>query len=176
MVMAGLAVVASSAGAYAAVSKTFSDGTHVIGKEVPAGTYRTRGGATCYWARLKSFSGSVSAIAANDNSSGPAVVTIARTDKGFQSNRCGTWTSNLKRMSKRLTKITPGTFIVKTDIAPGTYRSKGGSSCYWARLRSFGGGLSAIIANGNATGAAVVTIAAGDKGFKSQRCAIWTRI
>lgn len=160
----------------AAVLKTFGDGTHVVGKDVPAGTYRTRGGANCYWARLKSFSGSVSAILANANTSGPAVVTIARTDKGFESARCGTWTSNLGRISKSKIKITQGTFIVKTDIAPGTYRSRGGSSCYWARLKSFSGELSAIIANGNATGSVVVTIAPSDKGFTSARCGTWTRL
>jgi hypothetical protein len=32
-----------------------------------------------------------------------------------------------------------GTFIVRTDVAPGTYRSRGGDGCYWARLRTTAG-------------------------------------
>jgi hypothetical protein len=67
-----------------------------------------------------------------------------------------------------------GTFIVRTDIAPGTYRARG-SGCYWARLRAFTGELGAIIANGNPRGQAIVTIKASDRGFTSTRCGTWTR-
>src|ERR1700723_393964 len=30
---------------------------------------------------------------------------------------------------------TNGTFVVNTDIVPGTYRTDGKDACYWARLR-----------------------------------------
>ena len=60
------------------------------------------------------------------------------------------------------------------DIAPGTYFAKG-KGCYFARLRDFTGGVNSIIANGNPIGRAIVTISRSDKGFKSERCGIWSR-
>jgi hypothetical protein len=70
-----------------------------------------------------------------------------------------------------------GTLVVGTDIEPGTYRSTSTESCYWARLRSFSGTGNNIIANEFVTsGTAIVTIQAGDVGFKSERCGPWERI
>jgi hypothetical protein len=123
---------------------------------------------------LRSFSGQLNSIIANENASGPAVATIKRTDRGFESARCGTWTSNLSRITQSKTRFGPGTYIVRTDIAPGAYRARG-SGCYWARLRAFTGELNAIIANGNPTGQIVVTIARSDRGFTSSRCGTWSR-
>lgn len=175
-VLASGALMAFVAGASSSTRFTFGDGMHRVGRDVPAGTYRAPNARSgCYWARLKSFSGNLDAIIANGNANGPAIVTIGRRDAGFESTRCGRWTSNLRRITKSKTRFGPGTFIVGTDIAPGTYRGRGGS-CYWARLRSFGGTLNSVIANGNGTGGSViVTINRGDKGFESSRCGTWTR-
>jgi len=155
--------------------KTFGEGTQRIGIDIAPGTYRSRGGDGCYWARLSSFSGSLYSILANANPTGPTIVTINRTDKGFESSACGTWTSNLGRITKSTTSFGQGEFIVGTDIAPGTYRSRGGDGCYWARLRSFSGGLNSIIANANPAGTTIVTISRTDRGFESAGCATWTR-
>jgi hypothetical protein len=73
------------------------------------------------------------------------------------------------------TKFGQGTFIVGTDIQPGTYKSTLGESCYWERLSNFGGTLGGIIAN-NFGGKAIVTIRSSDKGFHSSRCGTWTKI
>jgi hypothetical protein len=176
-----LLVGAIAVGVLATVAPTalplnkFGEGTQRVGRDVAPGTYRSRGGDGCYWARLRSFSGGVNAILANANPSGPTLVTIKRTDKGFESSSCATWTSNLSRITKSKTRFGEGAFIVRTDIAPGTYRSRGGNGCYWARLRSFSGGVTSIIANANPTGASVVTIGRTDKGFESSSCATWTR-
>lgn len=70
--------------------------------------------------------------------------------------------------------FTDGTWRVGVDIAPGTYQASSTSSCYWARLRGFSGGLGDVIANANYVG--IVTIAAGDVGFQSSRCVSWARI
>ena len=71
----------------------FGDGTWQVGKDIQPGTYRTRKGSRgCYYARLNGFSGDTSDILANDNTDNPTVVTIAPTDTGFESTRCGTWT------------------------------------------------------------------------------------
>ncbi|MGC3905692.1 hypothetical protein ACYB2S_13715 [Corynebacterium variabile] len=69
-----------------------------------------------------------------------------------------------------------GTHAVGTDIQPGTYRSSGSDMCYWERLSGFGGQLEDIIANGNPSGQAIVTIAPTDVAFKSQRCGTWEMV
>lgn len=74
------------------------------------------------------------------------------------------------------TSFSDGIYIVGTDIQPGTYKSSGGSSCYYERLSGFGGTLDEIIANEIARGTAIVTIAASDAGFKSERCGTWSLI
>ena len=64
-----------------------------------------------------------------------------------------------------------GTYQVGTDIQPGTYRTREGSpNCYWERLRNFSGGLNGILANGNTSAPAVVTIEQTDAGFHSEGC------
>jgi len=68
------------------------DGTFLVPGDVKPGTYRTTGGEGCYWARLKDASGDMGGILANDNVTGPTVVTIRRTDGAFQTSRCGDWT------------------------------------------------------------------------------------
>jgi hypothetical protein len=167
----------SSVSAAAFNDRRFDEGTHRIGKsDVLPGTYRSLGGDTCYWSRLKNFSGEIGGILANEIASGPTVATIMATDRGFDSTGCARWTSNLKRITKSRTSFGEGIYIVKTDIAPGTYRSKAGADCYWARLRNFTGGtISGVIANGIGSAHPVVTIKATDKGFKSSGCGTWTR-
>lgn len=70
---------------------SFGDGTWIVGSDIPAGTYRTSGSDSCYWERLSGFGGTFAEIIANANPDGQVVVTILPTDKGFTSERCGTW-------------------------------------------------------------------------------------
>ena len=127
-------------------------------------------------ARLRDFEASGGSILSNGNAARPSVVTIAASDKGFETSRCGDWTTNLKRITVSETSFGEGTFIVNIDLAPGTYRSAGADGCYWARLKSFAGGIDGIRANGNPTGSAVVTIAASDRGFESNGCGRWSKL
>lgn len=69
-----------------------------------------------------------------------------------------------------------GTYVVGTDIQPGTYRSVNNSECYWARLNDTSGSVDSIVANDNVTGQAVVTISSSDKAFESERCSQWIKI
>jgi hypothetical protein len=115
-------------------------------------------------------------ILANANANGPAIVTIESTDAGFQSQRCGTWTQDLSAITESKTSFDEGTYIVNTDIDPGTYRNSGSTGCYYVRLSGFSGGMEGIIANQNSNEPAVVTIAPTDAGFQSQRCGTWTRV
>ena len=102
----------------------------------------------CYWERLRGFSGSFDDIIANDITNVSAIVTVSPTDKGFHTSGCGTWTSNLSPItSSPSAPLLGGTYIVGSDIAPGTWKSSGGSGCYWARLSGFSGTIGNIIAN-----------------------------
>lgn len=155
----------------------FKDGNYIVGTDIQPGTYRTRTSSSgCYYARLSGFSGSLEEIIANENANGPAVIMIAPTDKGFKSSRCGTWTQDLSAITTSPTSFGDGIYIVGTDIQPGTYKSTGGSGCYYARLNGFTGTLDDILANENTDGPAIVTIAVGDKGFKSARCGTWSKV
>jgi hypothetical protein len=147
---------------------TIDDGTWIVGDEIRPGTYRLREPALfCYWARLNGFGGGLNAIIANDNVTGYGVVTIRSTDRGFETSGCGTWSRDLSQVTDSRTRFGEGTFIVGTDLRPGTYRATGGDFCYWARLRDFRGQLGSIIANGLSEGRAIVTIRSTDRGFES---------
>jgi hypothetical protein len=60
-----------------------------------------------------------------------------------------------------------GIFLVGKDVQPGTYKSDGGSGCYWGRQDSAGN----TIANNIGDGPSVVTIQPGDFAIKTQSCA-----
>jgi hypothetical protein len=67
-----------------------------------------------------------------------------------------------------------GIYIVGTDIAPGTYRTKTATDgCYWARLNSFSGDDN-IIANNYGDGWQIVTISSTDTAFETTGCGAWT--
>ena len=162
--------------AIASPTLAFGGGTKRVGVDISPGTYRTRTSVSdCYWERLKGFSGNLSDIIANDFSTGYQVVTIKSTDKGFNSSRCSNWSSDLSQVTASKTKFGQGTFIVGTDIQPGTYKSSTGGSCYWARLSNFLGTLSSILANHYGS-QGLVTIRSTDKGFQSSRCGTWTKV
>ena len=73
-----------------------------------------------------------------------------------------------------------GTYVVGSDIKPGTYRSErpqGGlvTSCYWARLSGTSGEAKNIIAHNATNGQTTVTIAATDKVFTTTGCKAWKK-
>jgi len=76
-----------------APTTTISEGIFKVNTEVKPGTYKTTADDGCYFARLKGFSGDAGEIIANGvKSSGEqAIVTIEKTDVGFDSSNCGTW-------------------------------------------------------------------------------------
>ncbi|MDQ1293655.1 MAG: hypothetical protein QG608_1536 [Actinomycetota bacterium] len=69
-----------------------------------------------------------------------------------------------------------GVFLVGKEVRPGTYRTSGGATCYWARLRATDGTLESIIANGVPSAQAVVTVQASDKAFDTANCGVWERV
>jgi hypothetical protein len=153
---------------------SFGSGTKVVGSGITAGRYLTTTAKDCYWERLSGFTGSFNEIIANENPSGThAIVDILSTDRGFNSNRCGTW---IPFTPSPPASFGEGTFAIGSEMPAGTWTATFTTSCYWSRLSSFDGTLDSIIANANPTGSAVVTILPTDVGFLSSRCGIWTKI
>ena len=70
--------------------------------------------------------------------------------------------------------IEDGTWEVGADIAPGTYRAKGGGSCYWEILKGppKGDNLDNIEENDVASSNVVVTLSHG-QWFKTNDCGTW---
>ncbi len=152
-------------------------GNYIVGTDIQSGTYRTRVGSSgCYYSRLSGFGGDLSDILSNEMTDYPSVVTISLSDKGFKTVRCATWTTDLSAITQSKTSFGNGVFITNTDFVPGTYRSTGGSGCYYSRLSGFSGELGDVIANEMTDSSAIVTIPSSDKGFKSVRCGTWTKI
>jgi len=70
--------------------------------------------------------------------------------------------------------IADGTWQVGSDVAPGTYRAKGGDSCYWAILNGPPRGDSDNIEeNGGFTANVVVTLSDG-QWFETNDCGDWS--
>ncbi|MET8152732.1 hypothetical protein ACIBSW_20965 [Actinoplanes sp. NPDC049668] len=75
---------------------TFGEGTWAVDIDIAPGTYAVTVPADssgCYWERMKSLSGGLGGIVANNNvdAGSRATVTIKSSDKGFKSSGCGTW-------------------------------------------------------------------------------------
>ena len=97
-------------------------------------------------------------------------------DKAFKTDSgCGTWFQTERRGLQA--NITPGMWVVRSQVNPGTYRATVSSGCYWERLRHFEGTLGGIIANDfvSSAGQQLVEIRASDVGFQSNdACGTWT--
>lgn len=81
-----------------------------------------------------------------------------------------------------VTSFADGVYDVGTgagQVPAGKYKTTvpaNAIGCYWERLSGTGGTFDEIIANGNGTKGAplTVTIAATDKAFKTERCGTWS--
>lgn len=85
---------AVTAGKAAAPKTTMSgDGMYKVGTDILPGTYKSAGSTdgNCYWERSKDALHGVDSITANDNVTGSAVVTIARSDGYFKTSGCADW-------------------------------------------------------------------------------------
>lgn len=151
----------------------FGTGMFMINYEVAPGTYMADG-TNCYWSRLRDFSGESTGLITNELSSGKQIVTIAPTDIGFNSSRCGRWVP-FASSGPPTQSFADGTFAVNTDIVPGTY-SASGQGCYWARLSGFSGESPNLITNHFGSGPTTVAISPSDVGFKTHGCGTWVRI
>lgn len=151
----------------------FGDGTLLVGSELAPGRWTSEG--DCYWERLSGVGGTFDEIITNDNPSGQAIVDIAPSDAAFNSSRCGRWTVYAPPAAPADT-FGDGDWAVNEQIAPGTYRSDGATTCYWERASGFGHTFEEIIANDLPAGQPIVEIASGDVRFTSSGCGTWSRI
>ena len=160
---------------------TFGPGQYRVGVNLQAGRYYTDPVYGCYWERLSGFGGSLGEIIANNfvgYDAGQQIVDIRSTDYAFSTDGdCATWYSTPRRGLQA--SITPGMWLVGSQVTPGTYMSYVGYGCYWERLRNFDGTLSAIIANDyvDTPGYRYVQVSAGDVGFQTDGdCGTWQRV
>lgn len=154
---------------------SFSSGTKAVGASgIAPGRYMTTSASSCYWERLRGFSGTIDDILANDNSPGRhVVVDIKASDVGFSSSRCGVW---YPYKPAPPSTVGDGIWVVRDEMQPGLWSATFTTSCYWARLSGFSGDLDDIVANANPTGSAIVRIETSDVGFISTRCGTWSKI
>jgi hypothetical protein len=160
---------------------SFGPGQYRVGSDIPVGRYYSDPNDGCHYQRVKGFGGS-SADVITDNfvqfNAAQWVVDLSATDTGFITDaNCGAWFTTPREGLK--VTITPGLWVIGTQITPGTYRTDSSApACYWARLSNFGGGTEGIIANNlaNSAGPQIVTIASTDVGFSSNvECGTWMR-
>jgi hypothetical protein len=160
---------------------TFGSGQYLVGKDIAPGRYFADPPSSgCYWERERGLGGSVSDILANDFvgfNAGQLIVEILPGDLAFKTDAdCGTW-FNTPRAGTQST-LSPGTWLVGSQVSAGTYRTAAVSGCYWERLRDFTGNLNAIIANDfvASAGQQLVAIAGSDVGFSTDDdCGTWSR-
>lgn len=66
------------------------DGVWTVGKEIKRGTYRSDGGATCYWSRKGELAGNLYSLESRYGN-GPQVVVLAAADTEFVTGGCASW-------------------------------------------------------------------------------------
>lgn len=71
-----------------------------------------------------------------------------------------------------------GTFVVGSEVQPGTYKTEGvdGFACHYARLADTSGEPQAIIAYDIPQGPSTVTIEDSDGAFETSGCQPWTKV
>lgn len=160
---------------------SFGPGRRLIGIEIVPGRYYSDPADGCYWERQRGLSGTLADVIANMFIGFDArqwIVDILSSDRAFQGDAdCGTW-FNTPRHGVQ-SSISPGMWLVRDQITPGTYRANAGYGCYWERLRNFTGTTDAIIDNEfvSTPGTEFVSISPIDTGFDADDdCGSWTRL
>jgi hypothetical protein len=150
---------------------TFADGDHAVGTAIAVGRYRAPGSANCSWTRR-----TTQQVVGSWTGRGPAVIDILGTDAAVAASGCGTFSmlpAAPTTPPPPAASLGEGTWIVGTDIAPGSWSTAGGPSCTWTRVRDFLGTPESVVEQGTATSAATVALDASVAGFVTQGCT-WT--
>ena len=173
----------SVAGSFYSPSLSVGPGTYRVGAppNLPAGRYYTDPAPGCYWERLSGLGDTLSQIIANnfiDYDAGQTIVDIRSTDYAFSTvGNCARWDTTPRRGLQA--NITPGMWLVGSQVTPGLYMSSVNAGCHWERLSNFDGTPSAIIANDSldTPGVQYVQVSASDVGFQTNGdCGTWLRV
>lgn len=155
-------------------------GIFAVGRDVAAGTYRTRTGAPqCTWARLRTDfeDGTAEDILSFAITDLPTVTTIKPTDPFFGTDGCATWTADLSPITASPTApFGDGTWIVGSDIAAGTWESSDPGDCTWGRLSNFSSDAGSLIEFHPSLPEGKVVIQPSDAGFYADGCGTWTKV
>lgn len=161
---------------------TFGAGQYLVNSEIIAGRYYSDPVSGCYFERQRGLGGNLSDIIANEfigYNAGQWIVDISGTDLAFETDSdCGTWFLNSPRRGFAA-NITPGMWVVGSQITPGVYRAAAKYGCYWERLSDFSNTLDGVLANDfvSADGSQLVEIRSTDVGFDSDDdCGTWTPV
>ena len=178
---------------------SFRGGQWIVGDEVLPGRYFTDPDSGCFWQRRSGFSVGYLAgraallpfesppdfdyIAGRELrfDSAQEIVDIQTSDAAFRSrSECGEWRTEPPHAGTQ-EPIRPGTWLVGSQIAPGTYRASAKYLCYWARVSGFGAGQEDVVEEGlvetDAGAELTVTLQASDAGFTTDDdCGPWTRV
>jgi hypothetical protein len=112
-------------------SHVIEPGTYLVGKELPAGTYRVEQ----YWARLDANQ----EIIDNDVvDKGLTVVNVQPTDVYIKFDGQALAIVNSKPIDPAANGYTDGTYLVGYDLQPGRYRIAKAQGAYFARLDAKG--------------------------------------
>ena len=160
---------------------SFGAGTWRVNEDIAPGRYFTNPVYGCYWERLLGLSGALSDIIANEFlgfDSGQEIVDVRESDLAFKSNGdCATWELNPFPGPPSGT-ITPGRWLVGSQVAAGMYTATIARGCYYEIVRSFGGNLYEIIGNEffDEPTRVTLTIDVSVTGFfTGGDCGTWTR-
>ena len=163
---------------------SFGDGTHVVGSDIAPGRYRAHDPGECTWQRLGGFSGTQQLAMGGgewhsqnyDAEMAPlAIVDIAPSDAGFDTQSCGTWSSDLSPVETQ--KFGDGTYLVGLELSPGRYQASAWDGCHWIRLGGFSGTVDDRLESKRSQlrddYTPPVVILPSDAGFFSDRCGTW---
>ena len=161
---------------------TFGAGTWHVGTDINPGRYFTNPIRACYWERLSGLSGQLVDVIANGFipfDSGQEIVDVGGSDLAFKPDaECGTWGTS-PAGSVPAGQITPGRWLIGSQVPAGTYRATVPRGCYYEGVRSFGGTLDEIIANNflDAPTRLTLTIDSSVTGFYTDDdCGTWNLI
>jgi hypothetical protein len=105
----------------------------------------------CTWERKRSVTGTFFDRIASGFytfSGGQVIVDILPTDIAFRTtDPCGPWSTTPRRGLEA--NVSPGVWLVGSQVVPGTYRTLATTLCIWYRLRDFSGEDTGTIATCN---------------------------
>jgi hypothetical protein len=160
---------------------SFGAGRFLVGTHIAPGRYFSDPLSGCYWERLSGLGGTISEILANEFvafDAGQWIVDILPSDLAFGTDaECSTWFTTPRRSLQA--NISPGVWLVGSQVNPGVYFANVNAGCYWERLRDFTGTIGGIIDNDfiPVPGPQVIEIRADDVGFHTDGdCGTWVPI